>query len=491
MADSRRRSRRLSARSRRELGSLGLPALFTSGVALLYLLGLPEGCAGPRYNKAVVSGQAHLTVVGHTWRPQQDEPDDSRIRVGTSPTAELRLTESGIPVSLGEIVLEPEPDELTWVHGSTTRTAAFLGMESGWSGATATARGMAPLVRLDQDSCADPATDDCPATTVLWTERAIAPDDDGEVPELAGACGEDEPPEGVQRFRIRLHDSVGLWLPDDSGSNRTLELPRLAGSTKNLGEGQMFYDGHHLWLLPDEQGPCELDDPTQACLEEKRQQARRDGVLVTRAWSRMWARLPTSQGSSHVGEAASRTLDEDIFTSLGLEERFHAPFQLAQAPNLLFIKPRAYMSVDGGRPEPIGVAGDPGLHDRPFSVLRRRRGQAESSAPIVRWLGAWLSDAKRAPLVGRSGRATSSEGLYLCQEGSALPLGSQALRSGDILIAGNGHHYQLERHEDGSVQAMLTLPLDGRVNLIPSLSAGRLLSQNSRISVGACERTRL
>jgi len=449
-------------------------------VAAIFLVGLPRTLGWTSTVMGALRQRSpYLQVGGHTYRRQPGE-EIRPISVGTAPTADLRLTESGVPHRLA--TLELASDQIRYLHETTTRSAQFLSIDDGL------------LARVGDDPGPVAIRTLGDAERLVWADRVLDP------VALTAACDPaGTPPEDVATADVALVDAAGVWIADRDGESRTLELPRLPGARKAVGDGFLYFDGDHLWLTPARSGDVALQDcwdcpdcgdDRSACLDANRAVLHAAGVLIARDSSRPWISL---QSDWIDADMLRRDISPELAQVLDLSTTFAHTSEGLSAPRTLFYKPAAYLTVNDGPAEGVGVTGaGAGVPvGFPFQVLRRKA-HAESSAPWLRRLGDRLEEPQRRPRVARrpgdgTGPATR---VYRCSGDTPQELGAAHLSHGDVLIAGASHHYRLDGDLTGGSDPLalwLTAPPRGRVALLSSLSSARLRSENTRIPVPSCD----
>ncbi len=150
-----------------------------------------------------------------------------------------------------------------------------------------------------------------------------------------------------------------------------------------------------------------------------------------------------------------------------------------------FEKPDAYVQIGDGSPVPIGITGRSTPLDPAFHVFRRKP-MSESASPWAWRIAdalAWVGfESGFSPHIGRADGFTGH--LYRCNE-QPRPIGEQALKSGDVLLAGHTT-FGLRTTENHAVEFTPTEPPAHRVHALSSVSLGRIRSVNPHWSVPTC-----
>ncbi len=391
--------------------------------------GLPGVDRASGLGSAFTVGEPAIEVIGH-YAPNVRVPEGA-IRLGTGPSADLRLTETAVAPSLGTLT----PDgagSFAYLHDTTSNDAAF------YTGSAGRLGGM--IARPD----ALAALDD--GVRVVLAD-AVIPDGD-----RVRAC--DPSSSGPWTTQtLHLVDGTGLWVRDEHGRALTLELPAIQGATRRLSDGTLTWDGTHL--------------------------------LLTSNLGNAWIAGPIEQWLSASPTPAPIPLDHAFALAIGLGRVFPG----SDDPRLAlgggrFVKPGAYLRVDEGAAAPVGVTGSSPPLSAAYHVFRRRP-RAESAVP---WVLA-LSQALGGESPGdrpRLGRTPGYPGhLYRCEGGRAEPVGEADLRVGDVMLAGHTT-WTVGLAQGHRVDLMNVEPPSHRVHALASLSTGWLRTGNQPITVPPC-----
>ncbi len=412
--------------------------------------------------------------------------------VGAGPEVDIRLTESEIPPLLGDLRWANGASEVDYLHRSLGRDVNYA-RYSGWGEDR-----IFPHINDKGSGFSRFETGD----VAITSDRVL---DQGE---LFGVCSlSSTDPEGSSEIgawsSLQVFDNELVWLMDGQGYEyRALSLPTRGGSIHPLGTSGVIYraetrtgygwtDGDALWLVPDRsvlrdcQSLSSMDE--EACLADNLAEVQQVGISLFPWWWSNVAGVPSS-----------------AVAALGLDE------QLWQTADIRVItrslQDRGFVQLGSQAPQPI-VLGDLGEQLSPgrFHIFRRDpRSRATSpymlngTAPLrdVPLLKRLVSpDAKRDPRLARAPDLTGRLYLVHCSEpercpgaGCAEEVGARTLKSNDWLVAGLGSYYRINTPESSSdvLELMVEIPPTGRVNLLSSLSSGRLEAKNHRIDLPRC-----